>query len=332
MNGQRISKVVHGGTGIRVVRESGAPILDLSANINPYPPHLATTFPPDLLDTYPDDSYGELKSVMARLFGRDPEEITVGNGSIEVIRVLCSSVLSPGDKVGIAPPTFGEYEFSARLAGASVGEGPDFRLRFLCNPNNPTGHLVGKEELLAVLDRCEKDGCLLAVDEAFIEICDDPSQTLADIRHPSLFVIRSLTKSFAVPGIRFGYGFGDPALVERMEALRLPWSVNSIAAKMAIEAFMRYEELEVSRGRIREERDRLCAALSSLPVEVAPSSTNFLLINLDRDVGKLCSDLLRRGILVRDCHSFGLPCSIRVAVRTREENLRMVEALSACMR
>lgn len=331
MNGQNPSKVVHGGTGIRLMRETGAPILDFSASINPYPPQLTPDVTGDLLDRYPDDSYGEVKSVMGRLFGRDADEIAVGNGSIEVIRVLCSSVLSPGQKVMITPPTFGEYEYSARLAGACVGEGPDARIRFLCNPNNPTGHLVDREEILGILDQCEESGCLLAVDEAFIEISDDPSQTTAGFGHPSLFVIRSLTKSFGVPGIRFGYGFGAPDLVERMEARRLPWSVNTVAEQLAMEAFRRYDELALSRERIRQERDRLSAALSSLPLRITPSKANFLLLTLEYDVTPLCRDLLERGILVRDCHSFGLPCSIRVGVRTREQNLLLVEALSACM-
>ncbi|MCU0631692.1 MAG: histidinol-phosphate aminotransferase family protein [Methanolinea sp.] len=331
MNGQHLSKVVHGGTGIRVRRETGAPLLDFSASINPYPPHLTPTLDPDRLLHYPDDSYLDLKEVMSGLFCRDTDEICVGNGSIEIIRVLCSSILSPGDRVGISPPTFGEYELSARLVGASLGEGPGTRIRFLCNPNNPTGHLMKRSEVVLLLEQCAEDGCLLVVDEAFIEISDDPSQTLAGIRHPFLFVMRSLTKSFAMPGIRFGYGFGEPGLVERLEVRRLPWSVNVVAEQMAMEAFMRYGELARSRARIREERERLSADLEVLPLEVVPSSTNFLLLNLARDVGPLCADLLRRGVLVRDCHSFGLPSSIRVAVRTREENLRLVEALSECM-
>ncbi|OPX66167.1 MAG: Aspartate aminotransferase [Methanoregulaceae archaeon PtaB.Bin056] len=332
MNGQHLSKVVHGGTGIRTRKETGAPILDFSASINPYPPHLAPTLDPYRLEHYPDDTYMDLKEVIAGRFNREVGEIAVGNGSIEVIRVFCAAVLSPGDRVVTYPPTFGEYEFSARLAGALTGEGTGARIRFLCNPNNPTGHMMERGEILSLLELCEDEGSILAVDEAFIEVSDDPSQTLLGIRHPSLFVFRSLTKSFAMAGIRFGYGFGDPELVAKIEARRLPWTVNAVAEQMAIEAFLRYDELSISRKRIREERELLSAKLSSLPLTVVPSRTNFLLINLDRDAGPLCASLLRHGILVRDCHSFGLPCSIRVAVRKREENNLLVEALSECLR
>lgn len=332
MNGRNLSKVVHGGTGIRIKKRAGASILDFSASINPYPPHLESMGVPEHIDLYPDDNYEELKSVIARHLGRDVDEVTVGNGSIEVIRVLCSTILSAGDTVSINQPTFGEYEFSARLAGATAAAGSDYKIRFLCNPNNPTGSLMEKDEILRLLDRCAREHCLLAVDEAFIEISDDPSQQVADISHPSLFVIRSLTKSYAVPGIRFGFGLGDPTIIEQMELRRLPWSVNAIAEKIAIEAFTQHGDLSYSRKRIREERERLCDALTGLPVEVVPSRTNFLLLNLDRDAGSLCDALLQKGILVRDCHSFGLPRSIRVAVRRREENMRLVEALSECLR
>jgi len=332
MNGQDISKVVHGGTGIRKRRETGAPILDFSASINPYPPHLVPTLDPYRLEHYPDDTYLDLKEVIGGRFDREVSEIAVGNGSIEIIRVLCAAVLNPGDRVATYPPTFGEYEYSARLAGALTGGGPGTKIRFLCNPNNPTGHLLERGEILPILECCEDEGSILAVDEAFIEVSDDPAQTLSGMRHPSLFVIRSLTKSFGMAGIRFGYGFGDPELVAKIEARRLPWSVNAVAEQMATEAFLRYDELATSRDRIREERERLSAKLSCLPLEVVPSRTNFLLLNMDRDAGPLCASLLRYGILVRDCHSFGLPCSIRVAVRKREENNLLVEALSECLR
>lgn len=332
MNRQNLSRVVHGGTGIRIKRETGASILDFSASINPYPPHLVTAVTQGDLDEYPDDGYGKLKSVIACHLDRDPGEITVGNGSIEVIRVLCSTILSPGDSIRITPPTFGEYEFSAKLAGASVDEGPGYILRFLCNPNNPTGHLMEKDEILRILDECERDNSYLAVDEAFIEISDDPSQHVAGIRHPLLFVLRSLTKSYAVPGIRFGFGLGDPELIEQMEMRRLPWTVNAVAEKIAIAAFLQHSDLSLSRKRIIEERARLCSALADLPVTIVPSRTNFLLLHLDHDAGPLCDALLKKGILVRDCHSFGLPRSIRIAVRCRQENLCLVEALRECMR
>ncbi|MCQ8893919.1 MAG: histidinol-phosphate aminotransferase family protein [Methanolinea sp.] len=331
MKGQRAQKVVHGGTAIRAMKETGAPVLDFSASINPYPPQLDLQFLPGDFSHYPDDTYSDLKAMIARTMGRSPDEVCVGNGSIEVLRTFCLAMLSPGDRVAVTLPTFGEYEMSASLAGASLSGTGDVKVRFLCNPNNPTGHLLPRNHVCNLLEECEREGSILFLDEAFIEISDDPSQSLAPLRHPSLFVLRSLTKSFAIPGIRFGYGIGHPEIVRELEAFRPPWNVNTLAEKAAMEAFSRYDELEVSRRQIRQEREWLVQALSNLPVVIEPSRVNFLLVHTERDVTGLCRKLLSKGILVRDCHSFGLPKAIRVAVRKREENERLVDALWACM-
>jgi len=331
MNEQNLQKVIHGGTVIKARKATGAHILDFSASINPYPPQFPLSISRDDLSEYPDDSYSELKTVIATRYRVSPGEITLGNGSIEVLRTFCHALLSPGDRVGITFPTFGEYEFSSRLAGAVVGSGANVKVRFICNPNNPTGHLLAREEICALLENCVDSGATLFLDEAFMEISDDPTQGLAGTIHPNLFVLRSLTKSFSVPGIRFGYGIGHADLVARLELVRPPWNVSSIAEKVAIEAFNHYDELEHSRKRIVTEKEWLCSALQDLSVKIEPSRANFLLVHTGNDVKDLCSDLLMKGILVRDCHSFGLPEAIRIAVRTHEENAILVEALSSCM-
>lgn len=321
------NKVVHGGKVRQFSLERGDAFIDFSANLNPWPPSVPLDIPGEILSCYPDDRYLALKETIARKFHRPVEEIAVGNGSIELIRVFCLAALSQGDRVRIRNPTFGEYEMSARLSGAiPAGEEEDAVVGFLCNPNNPTGMLQSKR---SVLD--ERAGVpLLFVDEAFIEL-SDISQSVADTRDPALFVCRSLTKCFSVPGLRFGYGFGDPDLIERIETIRPPWSVNSIAEQYAIRALGVYDELAESRSKIRAEREWLVSALHDLPLKVHGSDTNFLLLTFSFDVAPLCEDLSRQGILVRDCHSFGLPGSIRIAVRTRDENRQLIEAMGRCM-
>ncbi len=326
------NKVIHGGLVKKYHEETGQEMLDFSANINPFPPALHPEFPAGCLRYYPDDSYSLLKEEISRVFHRPPEEIAVGNGSIELIRVFCSSVLKPGDRVRIDNPTFGEYEFSSRLAGAiPAGSGEEYRTRFLCNPNNPTGHLVMHTELIRDLEECRKNSAMLFLDEAFIELAD-PGQSMVSYRDPDLFVLRSLTKSFAVPGIRFGYGFGDPDLISMLEMVRPPWSVNSFAERFALESFKNYWLLEESQRKIRAEREWMLHKLAELGLKTGSPSANFILLDTGRDVKDLCQALLGRGILVRDCHSFGLPNAIRVAVRTRDENIRLLEELNACLR
>ncbi len=324
-------KVEHGG---RVrwhrTRERGE-LLDFSANVNPYPPEIPWTPDTSALKDYPDDRYVTLKEEIGRTFGRAAAEVAVGNGSVELIRAFCSAVLGAGDTAYVESPTFAEYGMAVRLAGARcTADENGAAVRFLCNPNNPTGKLLGRAEVLRLLDGVAGRGAYLFLDEAFIEL-SDPAQSVVDVSHENLFLLRSLTKSFAVPGIRFGYAFGAPELIEKVETVRLPWTVNAFAESFAIEAFRHYDLLEESRERIARERAWLCSRLDALGLGYAPPSANYILIEVPIEAEALADRLLSRGILVRDCRSFGLPRHIRVAVRTHEENRQLIEALEACL-
>ena len=160
----------------------------------------------------------------------------------------------------------------------------------------------------------------------------DPKESLADITSPHLFVLRSLTKSFACPGIRFGYGFGPPELIEKIETARSPWSVNAFAESYALQALLHMEELAASRGYIARERDWLAQELLARGFVPTPSSANFILVDCQKEVTSLVQALLSEGILVRDCTSFGLPHCIRIAVRLRAENQQLLEAMDRCVR
>jgi len=323
---------IHGGTGKREREKTRKNVLDFSASINPFPPAFPWHMDLTTLEQYPDDGYCELKEQIALTFGRTPEEICVGNGSIELIRVFCSIMLRGNKKFFTESHTFGEYALSARLAGACrTKTSREADVSFLCNPNNPTGTLRKKPEMIAYLEEIKSGGGLLFCDEAFIEL-SDPAQSLVDVCDPALFVLHSLTKSYSVPGIRFGYGFGDPDLIEKIEIARPPWSVNAYAEAYALQAFRHREELAGSRAAIAAERDILTAGMNALGLRCCPSSANYILVKCGREVASLCGCLAHRDILVRDCNSFGLPDCIRVAVRTRDENQQLLEALSACMR
>ncbi|MBP2145239.1 threonine-phosphate decarboxylase [Methanofollis sp. W23] len=331
MTSQIPKKTKHGGTVRWHKKHSGMDLLDFSASINPFPPAVPLTPPDeDAITSYPDDQYEELKEAIALHFGRTPEEVTVGNGSVEVIYTFCAATLGPGRRAAILPPTFGEYEMGTRLAGATVTADPArAAVRFLCNPNNPDGALASRDEVLALLDDLPS-GQRLFVDEAFIELAD-PAESVSDICHPALFVSRSLTKSFAIPGLRFGFGLGDPDLVAELEARRLPWTVNVWAEAFALRALRHFDDLAESRQMIRVERAWLTRALQGLGLVPLSSTANFLLVPLPCLASDLTAALLNHGVLVRDCTSFGLPRAIRVAVRRPDENRRLVEALAACL-
>jgi threonine-phosphate decarboxylase len=331
LNRELPPRVEHGGLVKRCREETGREVIDFSANLNPFPPRINTESSPGLFDHYPDDTYAVLKERIGRLFGRKPEEITVGNGSIEIIRTYCQWTFRNGGTALVGEPTFGEYLLSVRLAGGhQAADNDNPTVHFICNPNNPTGELMKKDEILALLGGCPETANSLFLDEAFIELAD-PCQSLSDIRSPDLFVLRSLTKSFSVPGIRFGYAFGEPDLISALETLRPPWSVNALAEQCALEAFSHYGELEDSRKKIKTERDFLSAGLAGLGLQAVPSSANFILVNMGKPVAPLCRCLLENDILVRDCTSFGLPESIRVAVRNRPDNRLLLEAIEGCL-
>lgn len=327
-------KVIHGGTGKLQREKTQKNVLDFSASVNPFPPAIDWHCDTADLAAYPDDTYAAIKERIGSVFSRDPEEICVGNGSIEIIRVFCSVVLgrAGGSRFFTDTPTFGEYELSASLSGAQRTEKPENAgVRFICNPNNPTGTLLPRAELLDLLAATKQRGGILFCDEAFIALADD-RESLAGVRDTNLFVLHSLTKSFAVPGLRFGFGFGDCELVEKIETARSPWCVNAYAEAFAMEALLHLDELAGSRRRIEQERGLLVSGMTGLGLICTPSSANFILADYRRDVAPLCEELAKKNILVRDCTSFGLPNCIRIAVRRPEENTQLLEALGSCVR
>jgi threonine-phosphate decarboxylase len=324
-------KVRHGGTIKQHIEKTGCATLDFSASLNPFPPVMDWDFPPSLLDHYPDDDYLQLKEVIGRLFHRDVEEIAVGNGSIELIRSFCQVMFRNNGVARVDDPTFGEYLMSVQLAGGHLmkdGEIPS--AAFLCNPNNPTGLLIKKKDVSLMLKSYAEQGTCMFLDEAFIEL-SDPGESLVATRDPHLCVLRSVTKCFSVPGLRFGYAFADPDLVCALEVSRPPWSVNAFAEHFAIQAFKKYHELDESRRKIGIERNFLVKSLEDLGFIVIPPAANFILADTGKDVAGLCNSLIGHGILVRDCTSFGLPNSIRISVQTRPENQSLIEALETCV-
>ncbi len=327
-----IRRADHGGMGHIRSGYTTSGLLDFSQNLNPFPPSFPWNPDKSLVSFYPDDGYPRLKEEIARIEGCSPDMVCLGNGSVEIMRTFCHTVMSPGEKAAVFPPTFSEYALSVRIAGGiPAAEREGAVAEFLCNPNNPTGLLRERDAVLDLISLSEEEGRILFVDEAFIDL-SDPAQSVIDIRSPSLFVLRSLTKAYAVPGLRFGYGVGDPVLVQAMEVVRPPWTVNAFAEAYAIEALANRHQLAASRDAIRVEREWMTQQFDALGIFHEPSSVNYLLLSTgETPAADVKGRLLTEGILVRDCTSFGLPRAIRVAVRRHEENERLVEVLDRCM-
>ncbi|NPV61099.1 MAG: threonine-phosphate decarboxylase [Methanotrichaceae archaeon] len=339
----------HGGKFREAAKKTGKEPLDFSANINPLgSPPLEEVIVHELkrIGYYPDNDYLEFRQSAARFVGVNPENVVPGNGSSELIRLFSETVLGDGGLALIPSPTFGEYENQSRLAGAEIRhtelkEGlPDVsdadlgraKALFFCNPNNPTGALFSREEVAELAKRCEKSRTFLLVDEAFIEL-SDPEQSIADLApaREFLFVMRSLTKSFGIPGLRLGFGVTNERLANIMNRARIPWSISSLAAAAATYLLGQDEFLKRSREVIREELAFLDSSLRGLGLLPLPSRVNFILVDISESglsSDRLCENMGAQGVLIRDCQSFGLGKRyIRIAVRNREENLRLLEAL-----
>jgi threonine-phosphate decarboxylase len=344
----------HGGRIREASQNLGMSIIDFSANINPLgPPPLKEIIIKELesIDRYPDNRYNEFKDAAAEFVGVGSENIVPGNGSSEIIRLFAEMTLETGNLALIPQPTFGEYENQSRLVGANIRkvelhkglpifnnhELENAKAFFLCNPNNPTGYLLSKNDVIRLAEQCDQCETFMLLDEAFIELSDHEqsiAQLAAELDY--LIVMRSLTKSFGVPGLRLGFAISNRKLAEIMNRSRIPWSISSLAAAAAPYLLSQIDYLEKSRAFIREELNWLSESLQELGLKPLTSKVNYILVDLEHS-GLGSDELSRRmesmGVLVRDCQSFGLGKRfIRVAVKKREENLRLIAALKVALK
>jgi len=342
--------VSHGG--LYSIATPSLEILDFSSNINPLGPsprvfktiknHLNT------LQIYPDPESLDLRKNLQRYTTIPLSQIVVGNGATEIIYNFCKAFLSQKTPVLIPIPTFGEYEAGAKLAGAKVKFFKTMDLKkdidnfisilpkngcvFICNPNNPTGYILSKNYLKKIVIAANKKNTLVFVDECFIELVPDYNESiiLSIKKFHNLFILRSLTKSYGLAGIRIGYGVGTKKMVSILNLIKIPWNVSGLAQHAASAAISTPNYLDKTKKMIQIELNYLKKNISKLEnFYCYDSVTNFILIKSKLSSSKLKQKLLKKKILIRDCSNFrGLNNNyIRVAVKTRKENQRLVQAL-----
>lgn len=333
-------------------------VVDFSANINPLglPPRVEEAILKNTgaLLHYPDPDSKGLKSIISAFHDINQSNILVGNGSIELIHLI-PRVLKAGNTL-IVGPTFSEYEFAVKSSGTRLFfeqalEQDDFKISlhkikksipkadliFFCNPNNPTGYLMPKNELLDIFYICKRYNTTLVIDEAFIDFLPNEKKItlLTDAaKYNHLLVIRSLTKFFALPGLRLGYLVGQRRIIEHLSKFQYPWSVNSLAQAIARDIFKATEYINLSKKFIAREKGYLFRNLSEIKgLKVYSPAVNFVFCKLEnckiRDSVRLNKRLRKNGIIIRCCHNFrGLDNRFfRIAVRTRNENKRLISCL-----
>jgi threonine-phosphate decarboxylase len=349
----------HGGDVYTQARTLGIALqdlLDFSANINPlgFPPGLSQAVQAALPEIvhYPDRQCLELREALAAYHRLEVPRILVGNGSTELI-YLVTRALKPARALIVAP-AFSEYEQALRVAEIPVDfhlttEAHNFTLAepldpvdaglvFLANPASPSGELLPTDRLLGLARALEAAGVYLVLDEAFVDFVEEASLKRHLDRFPHLIILRSFTKFFGIPGIRLGYLLAAPELIERLAAFQEPWSVSTPAQAAGRACLADPDFMRQSRNLIHREREFLLNQIAALP-GLSPFSTsvNYLLVKLTRPgwtAARLQKEMLRHRIIIRDASNFrGLDERFfRVAVRRRDENYWLLNALEHCLK
>lgn len=339
--------VVHGG----VTSDQGRDLrlLDFSSNVNPlgFPSKVRDVFKNlSKISIYPDSDSHELRTHLQKYTQISKNQIVVGNGATEIIYNFCNAFLRK-QKVLIPIPTFGEYESAVKLNGGQIYFFKTMDLNkdlsefqkmisktnciFLCNPNNPTGVLLKKKNMLKILEYAQDKSAMIFLDECFIELVSNSNNSIISYlkEFDNLFILRSLTKSFGLAGLRIGYGLGNKKMIEILQKIKIPWNVSWLAQKSSIIALSDKSHLSKTMKLVKKESKFLIDSISKIKgFTCYNSDTNFILIKSVMKSHLIQSKLLEKKILIRDCSSFrGLDDHhIRIAIRTHNENLKLVEA------
>jgi threonine-phosphate decarboxylase len=328
-------------------------LIDFSVNINPLgPPESIRDRWPELLERipdYPDPSCRSLRNLIAREIGLSAEQILIGNGASELIHLL-GRVFS-GGSVLVVDPTFSEYRKTSVLNGCEVDsiqlqEANGWQLDadllvdqlkgkkavFICHPNNPTGVIYDLNQLGRVIKAAEKLGVTVVVDEAFYDFCAEPVSILSIVnKYSNLVVLRSLTKMYAVAGLRLGYLVSSRETVNCLKKFQPHWSVNALAQAVGELCLRDHMHRELTVRFIDEERTKMKKALENLDFVVSDSHVNYFLLRdrFKQPVAQLIQYLLAKGIVPRHTYHFvGLDGAyLRFAVKQKAENERLLGTL-----
>jgi len=335
-----------------VARELNLPankIIKLASNENPLGPSpLALAAMQNVLanlNLYPDGNAFYLKKKLAEKLGVTPSNLVLGNGSNEIIEFVGHAYFAPGVDVVVSQFCFAIYPLVAKLFGANVVNvpaknyghdlpamlkaiTPQTRVVFVANPNNPTGTLAPREEVVRLVNEVT-DNVLLVMDEAYIEFLDDAVDLVPLIRlgvRKNLILMRTFSKIFGLAGLRLGYGIGHPDLIATLEKTRQPFNINSIAQAGALAALNDDEHVRKTRENNARGLDFFQRAFRDMKLEYVPSSANFILVRVGEGQ-KVFEAMQRQGVIVRPMGGYLLPEWIRISVGTSKENERGLGAL-----
>lgn len=298
------------------------------------------------LHRYPDGSGYYLKRRLGEILGLPMEQIILGNGSNEIIELIIRTFLAAGDEVVQAFPTFLVYEkmvngargqmisvplrdFRIDLDDVHAAITPRTKILFINNPNNPTGTILFKDEMLRFLEGIPRD-IVVVLDEAYIEFTTDPQVARGEdllAVCPRLVVLRTFSKLYGLAGLRIGYGFAHSELIDYMNRVRQPFNANALAQAAATAALDDRDFVARTLETTRTGLAFLYAGLREIGLEALPTQTNYFLIRVPIPGKQVFERMLREGVIIRAMDSYGLPEFIRINVGLPQENERFLKAL-----
>jgi histidinol-phosphate aminotransferase len=330
-------------------------IVKLASNENPLGPSkkvlAAIEHASADITRYPDSNAFELKRALSERLAIRPEQLTLGNGSNDVLDLIARVFLGPGKSAVFSQHAFIVYPIAVQACGAraivtlaknwghdldamATAVEEDTRLIFIANPNNPTGTSVSEGELVGFLDKVP-ERVLVVLDEAYIEYAEAdsfPDGVALLKRYSNLIVTRTFSKAWGLAALRVGYSVASPEISDLLNRVRAPFNVNALGLAAAQAVLSDEAYLEAGRETNRQGMQQLVAGLSSQGLSYIPSSGNFLAVKMPLDAMLVYQQLLESGVIVRPVAVYGMPDYLRVSIGLAEENQTFLNALAKVLK
>lgn len=299
---------------------------------------------------YPDGSGYELKNALARFLNVDTQQLTIGNGSENILEIIVKAYLTSKDSAVASQYAFATIPLLINASGAKLISVPavqwghdipamiaacqeDTRIIFIVNPNNPTGTYTTTDEFWHLLNSIPPHVIVVA-DEAYVEYKqgeDFPNSLKLLNQYPNLIISRTFSKIFGLAGLRIGYSISSSDIADILNRARLPFNVNLVAQAAGVAALDDQEHIQRSIALNREGMQQLEQGLQRLKISYIPSLGNFLCIDVKKDSAEVYQALLQQGIIVRPLKAYGMPTHLRITIGTLEQNGRLLQALPHCI-
>lgn len=300
---------------------------------------------------YPDASNHELKGEISKKFNVDMDEVFCGTGSDSLIKVICNTLLNPGDECIMGEVTFSRYMHSTQLMGGKSVIIPmkdnaldiekmvdsitdKTKIIWFCNPNNPTGTIFTKDQFEKVIDKIPSN-VVIIMDEAYIEYVtskDFPDSLELRKKYPNIVILRTFSKAYGLAGLRCGFGIGDKELVKYFNTVIGPFDVNLFAQRAATAALKDTEFIDEVRKVNIEGKKYICKEFEAMGLKYVPTETNFIMVNIEREDKEVFDSLLRKGVIIRPGSLLGMPKWLRVTIGSMEQNKVFIEELKNCLK